>query len=319
MNRNRTSCLAVVVASTVLFVAGSAAAQNLVANPGFSADMQLGGWQDTAGKSWSADDSDGDGSSGSVQIEIAELASAAITQCVPVTAGTEYDFGADVRLSVQGQAMGRAGVVVRTYTDGLCEDEIPAFPANVFSTENVATDWTHVSGDFVTAAGAVAALVEARATKTSGSSGQTLTANLDDVFLRPTSGVTTTSTIPLPMCADPSEPLGEVTASDALFVLRASVDSIACEICVCDVNGSGDASASDAATRGRHRRRGELPGLRVSRQEPDSRLGIEPRSRASSVVSRTRRGILAAYSEGRAGCDAPAIGFAATGASLESG
>jgi len=37
-----------------------------------------------------------------------------------------------------------------------------------------------------------------------------------------------------------------VTASDALAVLSAAVGSIACELCVCDVDGSGGITASDA-------------------------------------------------------------------------
>jgi predicted outer membrane repeat protein len=37
-----------------------------------------------------------------------------------------------------------------------------------------------------------------------------------------------------------------VTASDALAVLSAAVGSVACELCVCDVDGSGTVSASDA-------------------------------------------------------------------------
>jgi hypothetical protein len=37
-----------------------------------------------------------------------------------------------------------------------------------------------------------------------------------------------------------------VNASDALFVLRSAVGGPACELCVCDVDGSGDINATDA-------------------------------------------------------------------------
>lgn len=47
-------------------------------------------------------------------------------------------------------------------------------------------------------------------------------------------------------CGDPSPPYDEVTSSDARFVLRAAVDSVAGDPCVCDVNGSGEVSATDA-------------------------------------------------------------------------
>jgi hypothetical protein len=36
-----------------------------------------------------------------------------------------------------------------------------------------------------------------------------------------------------------------ITASDALAVLSAAVGSIACELCVCDVDGSGSIAATD--------------------------------------------------------------------------
>jgi hypothetical protein len=37
-----------------------------------------------------------------------------------------------------------------------------------------------------------------------------------------------------------------ITATDALFVLRTSVGLETCDLCVCDVNGSGSVTASDA-------------------------------------------------------------------------
>jgi hypothetical protein len=67
---------------------------------------------------------------------------------------------------------------------------------------------------------------------------------------------TTTTTMPSGgACADPiavvygdpgpsSAPV--VTATDALFVLRAAVGSETCALCVCDVNGSASITASDA-------------------------------------------------------------------------
>ena len=68
---------------------------------------------------------------------------------------------------------------------------------------------------------------------------------------------TTTTTLPTGErpCGDPvavrnrstsERRANVVTASDALFVLRAAVGSASCELCVCDVNGSGTVTASDA-------------------------------------------------------------------------
>src|SRR5205085_1181304 len=36
------------------------------------------------------------------------------------------------------------------------------------------------------------------------------------------------------------------TAADALFALKASVGSLECDLCVCDVNNSGEVTATDA-------------------------------------------------------------------------
>ncbi len=46
-----------------------------------------------------------------------------------------------------------------------------------------------------------------------------------------------------PTAVSPNEP---ITASDALFALKAAVGSITCELCRCDIDGSGTLTASDA-------------------------------------------------------------------------
>ena len=61
-----------------------------------------------------------------------------------------------------------------------------------------------------------------------------------------TTSTTTTTTVPLQgNCADPNDD-GAVTATDALFILRAGVGSETCADCVCDANGSGSVTATDA-------------------------------------------------------------------------
>ena len=39
---------------------------------------------------------------------------------------------------------------------------------------------------------------------------------------------------------------GLVTSSDALYVLQAAVGELTCQLCICDVNDSGNVSATDA-------------------------------------------------------------------------
>ena len=225
--------------ATIVFVAmlvvapACARAQNLLPNADF--DTDLAGWDTTIGTSWTADDSDGSSSSGSLQIVVSELKSTAITTCVPVTAGEAYDFGADIKLDLQGNAEGRAGVVARWEEDAGCGQESQVFPANTFLTS--APDWTTQHITATAPDGAVAALVELRATKTGGSDGSTVTASLDDALFQPTLS---------PGCADPVSPFNKITAGDALFVLKAAVGTATCDPCQCDVNGSGGVTSSDA-------------------------------------------------------------------------
>jgi hypothetical protein len=68
-------------------------------------------------------------------------------------------------------------------------------------------------------------------------------------------GTTTTTLGGESECGDPAAPFvagagsaNAVTASDALFILRASVSLEICPLCVCDVNNSGSVSATDALT-----------------------------------------------------------------------
>jgi hypothetical protein len=60
-----------------------------------------------------------------------------------------------------------------------------------------------------------------------------------------TEASTTTTLAAAALCADPTGD-EDVTATDALFVLRAAVGGTGCEPCVCDVNDSGSLTASDS-------------------------------------------------------------------------
>lgn len=67
-----------------------------------------------------------------------------------------------------------------------------------------------------------------------------------------TSTSTTTTTVPSRPCGDPTGtlplPAGDraVAASDALYVLKAAVGSLACPLCTCDVDNSTKITATDA-------------------------------------------------------------------------
>jgi uncharacterized repeat protein (TIGR03806 family) len=67
-----------------------------------------------------------------------------------------------------------------------------------------------------------------------------------DQLATSTSTSTTTTLPPEGDCGDPTAPHGEVTAGDALWVLRAAVGAATCHPCTCDVSGNGSVTASDA-------------------------------------------------------------------------
>lgn len=234
-----------VQAAFLCLLASPALAQNLLSNGDF--DSSLAGWTAGSGHAWSAEDSDGEAGSGSVQITISSYGTSAVTQCRLATAGARYEFEYDVRIGVQGSASGRAGVVVRFFGDTVCGDALDAtFPANHFATSTSASEWQQGLGaEFVAPEGTRSVLFEARATKTD-SKGGSVTARLDDLALRQIGGGGPTTTLEEPICGNPVEPFDSVTASDALYILRASVEAVSCEPCVCDSNGSGDTTASDA-------------------------------------------------------------------------
>ena len=223
----------ILAALSVAALPAASLAQNVLPNADF--DTDLSGWDTTADTSWSPLDSDASPSSGSLQIVVTELKSTAITVCVPVVGGETYEFGVDILIETQGTAEGRAGIVVRWEADAACTQELPDFPANTFRTS--APEWTNATLTATAPDEAVAALVELRATKSGGGSGSTITAHFDDANFQPLSS---------PACADPVAPFNKITSGDALFVLRASVQSVECNECHCNVNGTGGTTASDA-------------------------------------------------------------------------
>jgi hypothetical protein len=221
------------VVSAILVVASPATA-NLLSNPGF--DDDLSGWSNTQGKTWSSEDSNDNPGSGSVEIEVAEIGNDAVSICVPAAGNLTYGFGVDVKLTLSSNNQGRAGIVVHLRGEANCEGEdLTTFPGN--ASTPVAADWTNVDGTIDSPAGTASALIELKVTKTNGSGGSVI-ANLDDAVFDAGSGG--------PACGNPIAPFGAITASDALHVLRSSVGSASCDLCLCDVNGNGTTTASDA-------------------------------------------------------------------------
>jgi hypothetical protein len=87
------------------------------------------------------------------------------------------------------------------------------------------------------------------ATTTTTTGGGTTTTTVDgNTTTTTTGGGTTTTTLESGgECADPVPP-ASITASDALFALRAGVGLETCALCSCDADGSGSVAATDALT-----------------------------------------------------------------------
>ncbi len=181
----------------------------------------------------------------SAQFSLSGVSTDAVTDCIPVIPGAFYEFGAEVLINVQGGAMGRAGVVIRGMTNGECTAEKdPNFPNFTLAGESAATDWYPLLGGFLAKDGVVAGLVELRGTQTS--SAGSMTAHIRNAFLR------TPDRPNEPDCADPAMPYDQITASDALQILRGSVGTVTCVACQCDANLSGATTASDALATLKH-------------------------------------------------------------------
>lgn len=176
MNIRLASLLAVTVA-----VAGVAAADPLVQNPGF--DGGTAGWTELPDPNvvavYSTEDAAGDPASGSASItNIYPGAGTVVSgyyQCFPVGGDTEYSIGATVRIAVDQGVSGDGGVTVSWFLNPGCDSYISGL--SVFS--DVTGPWTPKIGFHTAPAGAQSAGVYVQVYKVDD--GGSLNALIDDV------------------------------------------------------------------------------------------------------------------------------------------
>jgi hypothetical protein len=110
---------------------------NLLVNPGF--DTNLSGWGGilpTGEPNWQSDDADGCPESGSVHgANTQENTDNAPIQCVSVTAGTTYHFGAKFKAATNNQSLS-----LQYYSDANCQTYVPGGPFVRIST--TPTNWS---------------------------------------------------------------------------------------------------------------------------------------------------------------------------------
>ena len=99
----------------LFFVVPTLLAQNLLQNPEFNANLD--GWTTDVSANWQATDSEGVPSSGSARIVNSNLGGyeGGLSQCVPVTAGKTYEFGARVLAPKSDVVSGSAAIGFRAY------------------------------------------------------------------------------------------------------------------------------------------------------------------------------------------------------------
>jgi hypothetical protein len=274
MKHNRMAVIGVLGALMCANGTALAAEENLLSNGTF--DTDLAGWEVTnpEATTWSPADADGAAGSGSAEIDLPPRASGSLRSvCLPVVGGTDYVFRGSLKASASFY-VSFAGVSLRWWQGAACDSD-----SSTVSILWRGHDWKKTTRIVSAPAEARSATVVLIATVsgtqffgTDGLEGRSaaLAVKFDNIsFAAYTSGgITTTSssttssstTTTTPtcggICGDPivdatahakaDATAAVVTSSDALYVLEAAVGQRTCEPCICDVNGSGVLSATDA-------------------------------------------------------------------------
>ena len=170
------------VSLLALGFAGTAAAQNLISQGTFDTPASLEvptPWNNiSASKVWSSLDVDDDPSSGSVAISnsAAGQTGVFISQCLPVTGGEIYTYGA-AHLSTGDNTTGNADVGIVYYSVADCQSG----PLTFDTTSGAATDvWVDLQGSLEAPANALSASLTLTAFKTGGNVNDPWVVNFDD-------------------------------------------------------------------------------------------------------------------------------------------
>jgi hypothetical protein len=203
---------AAAAAAVLALVPRPAAAQNLLANPGF--DQNLSGWfTGNFDPQRSSLDANGSAHSGSAQANVAggtPFGGTALHQCVPITAGTTYDFSFKVRMA---DPVGRLVGILQFFPNAGCNGA--SLSGNSFTSQiGKPNSWHTVHFALTAPAGAVRASVQLSATNDLGP--QTIL--YDDVYFGPAAPTGCTPG-PKALCLDN-------LPGDARFRVRATFNTV---------------------------------------------------------------------------------------------
>ncbi len=126
----------------VRFVSG--VSENLLLNPDFDSD--LSGWDNTGLASWSAEDAEGSGTSGSARLNISAASSYAIrSNCVTALPGEQFYYSSSYLIPPGQQAEGNAMIQI----DWFDQDNCTGVSLGADNKTGTQTDWTTIGARVV--------------------------------------------------------------------------------------------------------------------------------------------------------------------------
>lgn len=157
----------------------SAAGANLLSNAGF--DANLSGW--IGGGAWAPSDAGGDVRSGSALLQNDSINSSFILQqCVAVTAGASYVFGASAWIETGGPSGLTTAVSVQFYAGPSCTGAFLGLPGKTFTSTG---HWLDAAGATIASTQAQSARFELLSNRGASDPGLTSRVHFDNAFFRP--------------------------------------------------------------------------------------------------------------------------------------
>jgi hypothetical protein len=246
MKRNRMAAVGLLLAMTCRSRTSMAAGENLVPNGTFDTDLSNWTTEDGYAPVWSPDDADyaPDSGSGVVGSDTVLTSGPRLySACIPVSGGGTYELSA-AGTWVEGETLyfTRLHLIVAWWAGTDCGDVDTELARETIGWSG--RIWERRT-QFVSAPADAASAEVQLEVRTAYVEGP-VEAHFDNVVLEPIDCQE--------RCGDPIAYVAErsratpsvVSASDAFFILHGSVGSLACPLCVCDVNDSGTVTAVDA-------------------------------------------------------------------------
>lgn len=248
MKRNRLAVIGLFLVSTCVPRAAWALGDNLVPNGTF--DTNLSGWSSsgtTDPADWSDEDAHGAVDSGSAVVHAQGPSGQSLNSaCVPIDGGGDYALAAAYKFDWNGALNSLLRVSVVWYGDAACSGSNVGQETLVTVRFTASGPWAAASRVVTAPTDAIAAEIVLHVSGDYELPRTVVSGHFDDIVLAPVvcgSG-----------CGDPVPDATQngatggsgVTSTDALYLLQAAIGEQSCTPCICDVDASGDVTATDA-------------------------------------------------------------------------